>query len=133
MNDNTYFKKIGKEIFTIPGIDELCDVIKIKLNDLKTQRDYWQGEYEKTKNSIYRDEELVTLKKENKELSERLHNGFGITNEEKEAITNWRTLHIKDSCPNCSLLYSFYPTGIGIVGEVSCIFCKKKFIFRDID
>lgn len=132
MSDNTYFKKIGKEIFTIPGIDELCNIIKIKLSDLKSQSDYWQEEYKKTKDIAYRDKELTTLRERNKELEEKLHNGFGIAKEEKRAITNWRTLHIKE-CPNCSLVYSFYPTGIGIAGEITCTICKKKFIFRDID
>ncbi len=128
MADITQYKSIDGKIYTIPPIDELCLILENKFKTLEAAVEYWKIKYS---NAISGNKEYQSLKKEKEKIEERLYNGFGIFNSEKEAIDKWYKEH-KQTHLTPHLTYKFTPLGIGTVGEVECS-CGECFKFRDID
>ncbi len=125
MSDSLYWRKGIK----VPPIDELVESLRLKFKDQEEELARVRKENEKLKSEHYKEEELSKLSEEVNSLRRRLFRGFELTKEEDEQITNWAFNH---DCLRPMLKYEFTPTGIGIVGVVSCS-CGKKFTFRDLD
>ncbi len=127
MNNTIYKCDSEGNMVTIPPIKELCKALEMKFKMQEEEVAYWKTKYT---NIISGNKEYQSLLNEKKEIEERLYNGFGIFNSEKEAIDKWYKKH-KKSHLTASLTYKFTPLGIGTVGKVECS-CGECFKFRDI-
>jgi len=80
-------------------------------------------ENRKLKENVWKDEEMARLKEENETLRDEWSRGFGITKEEyekiREFLSQFRNKDRKIDNIGSNVTYSFTPTGIGILGEVS--------------
>lgn len=129
--ENEYWKSsdVG-DVIQIMRIDDICKMLKVKFNDIANSRDYWKNEFQKSQSESYKDDEIQKLKKENAELKEQLKYGFGLTKSENDEILKWKRSH---GCDECTLVYHFTPTPLGLYACVECDRCGKKFIFKIID
>lgn len=128
---STYIKK-GEKIIEIPSNDNLCEIIQEKLNRQEELINHYKTLYEETKSQIYKDEELLRLDTENKELRARLTCSFEITSEEQNKINNWIQHHDHDFKNHLlDWSYIFTRTPIGVEGKVKCA-CGKEFIFKNL-
>ena len=86
------------------------------------------------------DDAIVEKDKEIESLRNELANGFGITNEEWEAIHKWQGEHIKEVHNGNSYsgaiggrwTYEFIPTSLGDIGTVKCS-CGAEYTFRELE
>ena len=86
-----------------------------------------------------KDAELVKKDEEIKSLRNELAHGFGITDEEWEAIHKWQDEHIKEAhngnvyagAIGGRWVFEFIPTSIGDVGTIKCD-CGAEFTFREL-
>lgn len=86
-----------------------------------------------------KDAELVKKDEEIKSLRNELANGFGITDEEWEAIHKWQDEHIKEVHNGNSYsgaiggrwTFEFIPTSLGDIGTVKCS-CGAEYTFREL-
>ena len=90
------------------------------------------------KSEHYKDEALAQMKEELDEAKADLNRGFGITEEEANAIHDWTLAHSKtvhDGSYGGAIgglyEYVFTPTSIGVIGVVRC-HCGAEFCFEDI-
>lgn len=109
----------------------LVNYVKDLEEDIEKYRNQLQ-EYSKDVELVKKDEEIKSLKNE-------LANGFGITDEEWEAIHKWQDEHIKEA-HNGNVyagtiggrwVYEFIPTSIGEIGTIKCD-CGAEFTFREL-
>lgn len=129
MSDHEYYTGNSEgKLIKIPPIDELWEILAMKFKSQEDTINYWRNKYN---DAIAGNKEYQKLLIEKKEIEERLYNGFGIFNSEKEAINKWYQEH-KEKHLHPHLTYKFIPLGIGTVGEIECD-CGAKFRFRDID
>jgi hypothetical protein len=126
------------------NLDACLDQIK-EINEYKDTRiKALEDENKKLKDEHYKNEELQKLVEANKRLSDEMKYGFPITEEENEAITKWRTAHIKkkhwdskNKCPKSQgaigggFTYEFIPTSIGVIGTIKCS-CGESFCFCEM-
>lgn len=128
---STYIKK-GEKIIELPSNDALCEIIREKLDRQEELINHYKTLYEEAKSQTYKDEELLRLDAENKELRSRLTYSFEITPEEQNKINNWIQHHEHDF-KNHLLDWShiFTRTPIGVEGKVRCS-CGKEFIFKEL-
>lgn len=128
---STYIKK-GEKIIEIPSNDNLCEIIKEKLNRQEELINHYKTLYEEAKSRTYKDKELLRLDAENNELRSRLTCSFEIDPDEQNKINNWIQHHDHDFKKHLlDWSYIFTRTPIGVVGKVRCS-CGKEFIFKDI-
>lgn len=93
-----------------------------------------------TVNNFSLNDAIVEKDKEIKSLRNELANGFGITNEEWEAIHKWQHEHVKEVHSGISYsgaiggrwTYIFTPTSLGDIGTVKCS-CGAEFTFRELE
>lgn len=128
---STYIKK-GEKIIEILPNDDLCEIIAEKLNRQEELINHYKTLYEEAKSQTYKDEELLKLDTENKELRTRLARSFEVTPEEQNKINNWIQHHDHDFKSHLlDWSYDFTRTPIGIAGKVRCS-CGKEFIFKEL-
>ena len=111
--------KNGKS-YTLLPVEELCDTIKLTIEQ--------------------KDEQIAHLLKENRELKEETYKDYIIrkwqqANEEKKAIENWKRqhntlIHNNESSGAIGGRYDyiFTPTSIGDVGICRCSSCEKRIL-----
>ncbi len=95
--------------------------------------------YRKQLNEYDKEKEIAKRDKEIKSLRAELAQGFGITDEEWEAIHKWQDNHIKKAHSGNTYAgaiggrwtFEFIPTSIGDIGTVKCE-CGAEFIFREL-
>jgi hypothetical protein len=127
----SYWKTVEGSMVEVKPIDEICKILKIKFDDLITSESHWREKFLQSQSSTYKDDEIEKLTKEIENLKERLKYGFGVSAEENNAILEWYNKH-KKHCENCSLVYHFTPTPLGVCGEAVCTKCGEKFTFQDL-
>lgn len=127
----SYWKTVEGGMVEVKPIDEICKILKIKFDDLITSESHWREKFLQSQSSTYKDDEIEKLTKEIEHLKERLKYGFGVSREENNAILDWYNKH-KKHCGDCSLVYHFTPTPLGVCGEAVCTKCGEKFTFQDL-
>ena len=132
-------KHISKDNFDkstetiIQGYEQLEE----RLQSLKTKCDNLQA---RLNDQYANDKEIARLKEIIDEQDTELRNGFGITKEENNAITEWERKHnlekhgsetVYYGAIGGGMTYIFVPTSIGTVCTVKCL-CGEEFCFRDL-
>lgn len=91
----------------------------------------------------FKDNTIQKLSAEVEKLRSDIQRGFNITEEEEEAIREWKKKHIKEKHPNAinnpayfgaiggEYTYEFKPTSIGVVGKIKCC-CGDEFVFQKL-
>lgn len=134
-----------KKTYFSDSVSDLCQGIIDKVDTYEKRIKYLGEENKKLKDEHYKDSEMQRMKAELKEAKEDLYRGFPISKEEEEQIRKWqlkhdaeehglKTLEKKIRAGGCSggrYAYHFFPTAIGMMGEIKCSSCGKKFIFKD--
>ena len=117
---------------------ELADSSRSRIEALKKENDRLRSE-------AYKDEELARMKKERDEALADLRRGFGVYEEEEDAIRAWTERHDAEvhradtvekrirlgGVSGGRFTYSFIPTGLGTIGKIRCS-CGAEFLFRDL-
>lgn len=129
----TVFKN-GKS-YTLLPIEELCDIIKLTIEQKDEQIAHLSEENKQLKEETYKDYIIHKWQKENERLRQENFNGFPISNEEKKAIENWKRqhntlIHNNESSGAIGGRYNyiFTPTSIGDVGICRCSSCEKRIL-----
>ena len=132
-------KHISKENFdkSIETIIQGYEQLEERLQSLKTKCDDLQT---RLNDQYANDKEIARLKEIIDEQDTELRNGFGITKEENNAITEWERKHnlekhgsetVYYGAIGGGMTYIFVPTSIGTVCTVKCL-CGEEFCCRDL-
>lgn len=132
-------KHISKDNFdkSIETIIQGYEQLEERLQSLKTKCDDLQT---RLNDQYANDKEIARLKEIIDEQDTELRNGFGITEEENNAITEWERKHnlekhgsetVYYGAIGGGMTYIFVPTSIGTVCTVKCL-CGEEFCFRDL-
>ena len=132
-------KHISKENFdrSIETVIQGYEQLEERLQSLKTKCDGLQA---RLNDQYANDKEIARLKEIIDEQDTELRNGFGITKEENNAITEWERKHnlekhgsetVYYGAIGGGMTYIFVPTSIGTVCTVKCL-CGEEFCFRDL-
>ena len=132
-------KHISKENFdrSIETVIQGYEQLEERLQSLKTKCDDLQA---RLNDQYANDKEIARLKEIIDEQDTELRNGFGITKEENNAITEWERKHnlekhgsetVYYGAIGGGMTYIFVPTSIGTVCTVKCS-CGEEFCFRDL-
>lgn len=85
--------------------------------------------------TAYKDYLIYKWQQENEKLRQENYNGFPISNNEKQAIEEWKRQHntlIHDNEPSGAIGgrydYIFTPTSIGDIGICRCSSCEKRIL-----
>ena len=126
--------KNGKS-YTLLPVEELCDIIKLTIEQKDEQIAHLSKENRELKEETYKDYIIQKWQKENERLRQENFNGFPISNEEKEAIENWKRqhntlIHNNESSGAIGGRYDyiFTPTSIGDIGVCRCSSCEKRIL-----
>lgn len=126
--------KNGKS-YTLLPVEELCDTIKLTIEQKDEQIAHLLKENRELKEETYKDYIIRKWQQANEELCQENYNGFPISNEEKEAIENWKRqhntlIHNNESSGAIGGRYDyiFTPTSIGDVGICRCSSCEKRIL-----
>lgn len=130
---HTVFKN-GKS-YTLLPVEELCDIIKLTIEQKDGQIAHLSEENKQLKEETYKDYIIHKWQKENEKLRQENYNGFPISNEEKKAIEKWKRQHdtlIHNNEPSGAIGgrydYIFTPTSIGDIGICRCSSCEKRIL-----
>lgn len=126
--------KNGKS-YTLLPVEELCDTIKLTIEQKDEQITHLLKENRELKEETYKDYIIRKWQQANEELRQENYNGFPISNEEKKAIENWKRqhntlIHNNESSGAIGGRYDyiFTPTSIGDVGICRCSSCEKRIL-----
>ena len=126
--------KNGKS-YTLLPVEELCDVIKLTIEQKDEQIAHLSKENRELKEETYKDNTNQKWQQENDQLRQENYNGFPISNEEKKAIENWKRqhntlIHNNESSGAIGGRYDyiFTPTSIGDIGICRCSSCEKRIL-----
>ena len=138
MTDKTeYIIDDNRVVHEVGPVDELCDSIKLKYNNLLRKYERLEKENERFKNETYKDEEIAHLKKLINSLNRQVNHGFYISDEEFEKIVAFTNehdiMHGSAGAIGGRYIFSFLPTSVGVVGTVKCTHCDKTFAFRELE
>ena len=138
MTDKTeYIIDDNRVVHEVKPVDELCDSIKLKYNNLLRKYDKLEKENERLKSEIYKDEEITHFKKLVNNLNKQVNHGFYISDEEFERITAFTKehdeIHGSAGAIGGRFIFSFLPTSVGVIGTVKCVSCDKTFAFRELE
>ena len=118
-------------------IDEYLDAIKQNLLRSAANNEMLRTELNTIKKEAYASEEMQKMKARLEEMQADYYRGFPISEEESNAISEWKKKHditehknLKDyhGCSGGGYEYSFYPTAIGTSGVCICSTCRNKAI-----
>lgn len=103
--------------------------VQIRNEVLETENIYLRSEQ-------YKDSELAKMKSEYDKMKDDYYRGFPISKEEMERIHKWMD-EIIGNGPDMKInsarfYYKFYPTPIGVSGEVIDSISGQKFEFQEI-
>lgn len=134
----------GKSMTVLP-FNELMDVLRYKYERLSKDLDNAIEDNKALRDEHYKDATIEALQARLDIMEKQYHRGFPISEQEEHMIETWKVKHdIEDhgydtfeklvkaegvSCGRYS--YHFYPTAIGICGEIHCS-CGAKFEFQSI-
>ena len=127
-------KHISKENFdrSIETVIQGYEQLEERLQSLKTKCDDLQA---RLNDQYANDKEIARLKEIIDEQDTELRNGFGITKEENNAITEWERKHnlekhgsetVYYGAVGGGMTYIFVPTSSGTVCTVKCL-CGEEF------
>ena len=126
--------KNGKS-YTLLLVEELCDTIKLTIEQKDEQIAHLLKENRELKEETYKDYIIRKWQQANEELRQENYNGFPISNEEKKAIENWKRqhntlIHNNESSGAIGGRYDyvFTPTSIGDVGICRCSSYEKRIL-----
>lgn len=120
-------------------IKDIKDVLQDLYNQFRAvqQRNKYLEEANKIlQTEQYKDEELARMKKDYDQMRDDYYRGFPISKEEMERIHKWMD-EIIGNGPDMKInsarfYYKFYPTAIGVSGEVIDSISGQKFEFQEI-
>lgn len=130
ISKDNFDKSIETIIQGYEQLEERLQSLKTKCDDLQARLNYQYAN----------DKEIARLKEIINEQDTELRNGFGITKEENNAITEWERKHnlekhgsetVYYGAIGGGMTYIFVPTSIGTVCTVKCL-CGEEFCFRDL-
>ena len=107
----------------------------INFNNIKQQIAHFCKKNTQLKEEAYKDYLIYKWQQENEKLRQENYNGFPISNNEKQAIEEWKRQHntlIHDNEPSGAIGgrydYIFTPTSIGDIGICRCSSCEKRIL-----
>lgn len=120
MNNESLTKAIINPHKFLDSVDAAITEMENTINELRKINDTLREEH-------YKDDTIVALRKE---LDWYYHNSFVISKDEAKEAEEWVNNH------GCSgykeTKYTFTPTCVGTIGEVTCEKCGKTFKFRGL-
>ena len=138
MTDKTeYIIDDNRVVHEVKPVDELCDSIKLKYNNLLKKYERLEKENERLKSETYKDEEVAHFKKLIANLNKQVNHGFYISDEEFEKIVAFTNehdvMHGLAGGISGRYVFSFLPTSVGTVGTVKCTQCDGICAFRELE
>lgn len=130
INKKEFNKSVEGIIQTYTQLEEQVRLLRTECNNLQA----------KLNDQYANDKEIVRLREVINKQNIELINGFGITKEENDAISEWERKHnlekhgsetVYHGAAGGGMTYIFIPTGIGIISKVRCS-CGEEFCFRDL-
>lgn len=126
-------------------LDDCLRAIKCRTEDNENRIKWLEKENKILKSAKYKDEELSRMKSELAKMREDYYRGFPISEKEQTSIEEWQHKHEEKvhglktlddrlkvgGCIGGRYKYIFYPTSIGVSGEIVCS-CGAKFEFQEI-
>jgi hypothetical protein len=137
-SDYSYMKD-GKLVH-VQSPDKCLDNLRDWVEQYRERIAHLEKELKHLRDEYDKDSEVAELKAQLQELKEDSRRGFLITAEQQDAIHDWYTKHVNTKHDGSlyagaiggELTYSFIPTGIGVVGTVTCV-CGESFTFSELD
>ena len=136
-----------KEVFDadgrLSGYSECLEMLRRHQANYRRRIEYLENENRKLKDEHFKDNYIKKLQNENERILSDSRRGFPITEEEDRAIRKWQQSHLTEKHPEAlknqgyfgpiggNWTFTFIPTSIGIIGEVSC-YCGEKYCFSDL-
>ena len=113
-------------------LEQIADDLEYKDDLIERLRE----ELEAAKKETFKDAVIQDLRKRLKEVEYEIYRGFPISEEEEREIKRWKKSHELihkggHGAIGGKYTYSFTPTSIGSIGEITCT-CGEKFCFSDI-
>ena len=144
MNYSSYNMETGKYTY-VYDLEDCLKSIRARNQDNEDMIKQLREENKKLKEEHYKDNELQQLKTELETFKKNYHNGFPITEKERNKIEDWKNKHAAEAHGIVTLndklrsggaiggvySYHFTPTSIGTVGVVRCK-CGAEFTFQDL-
>lgn len=133
---DTDFSRIkdGKWV-EIPEIKKIAEQLVERYQYQSEQYNILKQENDKLKNLVWEKEEIASLKKELNTLKKLISFNYLITEEENEKIKKWISERpIKNTgAIGGRYEYRFFPTSIGVIGEIVDMVDKESFVFRELN
>lgn len=129
------------EFISVPTMDKLCSMLKIKFREQEKQLDNLRKQNNKILDENWKDNELQKMKEELQTIRADARRGFPISESEYKAAMDWINSHEASKHPSKhpfprggaiggSYQWIFTPTSIGTFGEIKCS-CRDSFTFQE--
>lgn len=126
------------------SFDECLNSIKEMHHSSEIQIEALRNENRKLKDEYYKDTKMSDMKQRLEKMQKEYYRGFPISEEEQEAIEDWKKKHDEEShgytpemrmkaegCCGGRYKYVFVPTSLGVSGKIVC-HCGEEFEFQEI-
>jgi hypothetical protein len=124
-----YSSVIDGEYHTFLGTDKAIEEIRMAINEVLEYAENMEKKNIELESSLWKDQKLQEMKDKLDQAKEDNRRGFPIGEQEKEAISDWKTKHCENKHNGAKRVYweyEFCPTELGIVGIVVCPVCREK-------
>ena len=140
-----YTKYSNGQFIDVYDIDDCIRSIQYRNKDNEDRIKYLEEENKKLKEDHYKDEEIQKMQQKLDRMQKALYRGFPISEDEKNAIEEWKKKHdakvhgwktslMRQKAEGVSggrYTYVFIPTTLGTSGIIKC-HCGAKFEFQEI-
>ena len=134
------------EVVVVYDFDKCIKALQCRNFDNEKRIKYLEEENRKLKEEYNKDEEIQKMKSEVEKMQKDYWRGFPITEDEENAIKEWRKKHDvevhglttsrmrmkAEGCCGGRYSYKFVPTSISTIGYIECS-CGEKFCFTEIE
>lgn len=137
--ERSYHLISGEKFVSVVPLEESFESIRQHILSVERANKGLCEALETLRDEKWRDEELQHWKEVANNAQEELHRGFGIDQDEADAIRAWQKEHEKKFHNGNSYrgaigggyTYEFVPTSIGTIGTIKCS-CGEKYCFREL-
>ena len=125
-----------RQIFVFDDIKDSLQKVYDQFRRLKYENEHLLEENKRLKSESYKDKELAQMKASYVKMQDDYYRGFPISKEEMERIHKWMDKIIGNGpdmkINSARFYYKFYPTPLGVSGEVIDSISGQKFEFQEI-
>lgn len=137
--ERRYHLLSGGQFINVVPLEESFESIRQHIISVEQANEGLRDALETLRDEKWKDKELQHWKEVADNALDELHRGFGIDQEEADAIRAWKKEHEKNFHNGNSYrgaigggyTYEFVPTSIGTIGTIKCS-CGEKYCFREL-